>query len=375
MKYHFLLFFFLITIFCYAQDTRLFQNDWQLSKLTIGDDDYHNPKTTDGTPVLLSFSEINVDYGLVTYVCDVKSCELDFHSTDPKFTILSSATTLGGCGIFEDPSNIEFDYFNFYSDNSDFSYSIQENSSALFLTIAKDNGDFAYYEEPKPVEKIDEGEWRLDELWVGFEKFINPLNSSGNPITTEFIFDATRQRYGFGFWVCESTGGRIDYFSEQSTLFSISELITTFGGCDIDASVNPGDLYNIDGKLFSFYNNPNMYSYVIIENGSDEKQTLIIASPTYDYAFYSRAILSNTTFDKNTVSIYPNPAQKSITVNLDFEPKGHEIQVYNTLGKIEIPKESIRTKTINVEQLSSGMYFLVIEDNFGNSIFKKFIKN
>jgi len=73
-----------------------------------------------------------------------------------------------------------------------------------------------------------------------------------------------------------------------------------------------------------------------------------------DGKFYYSKILSTVTNNKNDIIIiYPNPASNHIS----FTEIQNEIEIYNSIGQIVIPK--IRnTKNISVEQLLNGIYFI-----------------
>lgn len=278
----------LFPVFGFSQDTRLFQNDWQLTRLTIDNNNYYNPKTTDGTPVMLWFYEDNHGDMFLTWVCDSKQGEINFDITNPEFTILNTGTTLGGCGVFYDPNKIEMIYFNFYSEESVLSYFIENTSDGLILTITNSNGDEAIYSEPKPMERIGSGSWQLTDLWVNSEQVTNLVDNNDNPINTVFNIDASQQIDFFSFSVCENIEGQINYLSDMGTSFSVTNTTTTSGGCVIDPPLNPDDIYDIDGKLFDFYNQNGTYFYVIVEEGLHTPKKLTIAAPNFDYAIYEK---------------------------------------------------------------------------------------
>jgi hypothetical protein len=374
VKHILLLFSILFPVFGFSQDTRLFQNDWQLTRLTTDNNNYYNPKRTDGVPVMLWFYEDSHRDMFSTWVCDTKQGEINFDVTNPEFTIFNTGTTLGGCGLFYDPNKIEMVYFNFYSDGSVLSYFIENTSDGLTLTITKPNGDEAIYSEPKPLERIGSGSWQLTDLWINSEQVTNLVDNNGNPINTVFNFDASQQIDFFNFSVCENIEGQINYLSDIATAFSVTNTTTTFGSCIIDPPLNPDDIYDIDGKLFDFYNQNDTYFYVIVEEGLNTPKKLTIAAPNFDYAIYSQASLSTRNLTKKRFSIYPNPVKNELSIASEDTLKNIEIQIHDILGKIKISKTLKSSDTVNVESLSKGVYFLLIKDELGNTATKKFIK-
>ena len=62
---------------------------------------------------------------------------------------------------------------------------------------------------------------------------------------------------------------------------------------------------------------------------------------------------------KTTLNIYPNPAVSNVTVNVDAEWIGKELQLMNMTGTVvQRIRISSATQKINVNGLSSGIYFL-----------------
>jgi aminopeptidase N len=85
----------------------------------------------------------------------------------------------------------------------------------------------------------------------------------------------------------------------------------------------------------------------------------------------SEVTLSNVDFDLSTkISLYPNPSADKMTIQLPSSVTLTNVVLYNTIGQKVL--ENIE-ETIDVSQLSSGIYQVVIDTNEG-SAHKKFIK-
>lgn len=71
-------------------------------------------------------------------------------------------------------------------------------------------------------------------------------------------------------------------------------------------------------------------------------------------------------------TVYPNPANNFITVQLGFDSKQSEIKIYNTMGQLVTsePVEKQNT-TIDISKLSSGIYYLHLQSSNGIGV-KKF---
>ncbi len=91
-----------------------------------------------------------------------------------------------------------------------------------------------------------------------------------------------------------------------------------------------------------------------------------------DAAFYSQnCALGNDTFKISTTSIYPNPTSHIIYIDTPVETEISSVTVYDVLGRRI--QEASGTNSLDVSELSSGMFFLTIA--FENEkITKQFLK-
>jgi hypothetical protein len=367
MRFLFFIFFTAISFTSNAQDIRLFQNSWYLKKLTIDSIDYLNPKDTDGLPVKLLFYKQDLEDNFETSVCDVIFGTIGFDSINPTFSIINIGITLGGCGVFGDPSGIESDYFNFYSNSTLMTYEIIENAGVLNLTLTALNGDKAIYSEPTEIERIDEGGWILQDLLANNQHNYNPLNSQGTPIITEFGSDF------FSTWICDSNEGMFSYLNFNN--FIVSEVNTSLGGCIITPELNLNDVNDIEEKLFSFYDESGTFTYLITEETFNNPRKLIITDQNNEtFAVYYKASLSTKYFSNISFTIYPNPVVDELLISSSENLKNCSIEIFDLLGKFKISKILKDSNSIDVQSLSKGMYLLLITDDLGNYTIKKFIK-
>ena len=81
--------------------------------------------------------------------------------------------------------------------------------------------------------------------------------------------------------------------------------------------------------------------------------------------------------DNSAVSIYPNPANNQLTVNLNsFSSKQISLKVFDVLGKeikCEILKSNESSYVVNLSSLNNGAYFIIISDQ-SQTVTKKFMK-
>ena len=74
------------------------------------------------------------------------------------------------------------------------------------------------------------------------------------------------------------------------------------------------------------------------------------------------------------IQLQPNPAQNKITItgNTDF----NNYVLLNTMGQqVNSGNLMIKENTIDISELSNGVYFIKLTDKTGNSFNQKFIKN
>nr|MCU0351820.1 T9SS type A sorting domain-containing protein [Flavobacterium sp.] len=83
--------------------------------------------------------------------------------------------------------------------------------------------------------------------------------------------------------------------------------------------------------------------------------------------------LSSETFFKNNFSIYPNPVNNVLNVTMKNEININSVSITDLNGRVILLSNSSNT-SIDVSNLSSGVYFVSIETNEGKGT-SKFVKN
>ncbi|MCF8429519.1 MAG: T9SS type A sorting domain-containing protein, partial [Bacteroidia bacterium] len=86
--------------------------------------------------------------------------------------------------------------------------------------------------------------------------------------------------------------------------------------------------------------------------------------------------ISKNKISNNIISIFPNPAATKLTVNSETVIK--EIYIYDLLGKLvkQINLENNKTKDteIAIDELTAGIYFIQVVDEYDAKLSSKFIK-
>jgi hypothetical protein len=80
--------------------------------------------------------------------------------------------------------------------------------------------------------------------------------------------------------------------------------------------------------------------------------------------------------NKHQFSIYPNPVKQTLILNSLNGMGKVNFKIFSTEGKLlsTMSLDFENQTSIDVSNLSNGIYFLNIEDESGNTITKKFIK-
>lgn len=77
------------------------------------------------------------------------------------------------------------------------------------------------------------------------------------------------------------------------------------------------------------------------------------------------------------LTLSPNPATSTFTIHASYELKNGEIEIFNLLGKKVGSKQWVTSKkeiTIDISDLSSGLYFVKVQTEKGNSVQKLIIE-
>ena len=135
------------------------------------------------------------------------------------------------------------------------------------------------------------------------------------------------------------------------------------------------DFMNLHYSVFfntSFAKNP--FSY-IIESGSGASKTLRITNNEGAEAIYGNNELAIQDQEKLVVSIYPNPVQDILRIKINDLAGVLDVKFYDLEGRLTLTKDiNTTSNTINVENLESGVYFILLENNLGKIESIKFIK-
>jgi glucose/arabinose dehydrogenase len=193
--------------------------------------------------------------------------------------------------------------------------------------------------------------------WRCYEGTAN-YNTTGCPAFSSTVAPFTQYSHTSGR--CSITGG---YFYTGS-------MYPNFQGKYFFADYCTGEIgyVNSSGTITWALDTPS----VITSFGEDNSGELYVSSGSTIFKLIDSS-LSNSNFELNTITVFPNPAKSSITVkstsNFNFEA----VRIFDITGKLLYSENNLNTnsKTISVTHFSAGLYHVITEDLNGNQFKSK----
>tara|TARA_R100000353_G_scaffold43121_1_gene34539 strand:- start:92725 stop:93510 length:786 start_codon:yes stop_codon:yes gene_type:complete len=215
-------------------------------------------------------------------------------------------------------------------------------------------------------------DWYLQDLIVIGQNYPPPYNDEVQNVEARFYAISNGDSVnGFSTFVCTSLSGLVEYSSNNHDFNFLEPLEVTLMVCNLQVN------QDFEAVYFPFFDDEsgNLYNYTITTD-SNENKTLVVTSNTGDQAIYGNQPLSNQDFSVPQFSIPPNPAKNELFITAQNTTGNLKIKIFNIEGKL-LNTQNINLQaqsTIAISQLLSGLYFLNIEDDSGNTIIKKFVK-
>ena len=129
MKYLNIFFIILVYNFSFAQDPRLFENDWYLTNLVINGSNVIFPNNYETSNILLNFyQEPNMQYFMRTSLCNEMQGLTTFENNYTNFSFSNYIGTLIFCNFIEN-EDYQYIYLTFFTENEPnnyFTYDISE---------------------------------------------------------------------------------------------------------------------------------------------------------------------------------------------------------------------------------------------------------
>ena len=210
--------------------------------------------------------------------------------------------------------------------------------------------------------------WRCTTIVIEGDVIQAPQNDEVYYVLLEMTEDNDPFTEDFVSGVCNyltSSDSIVTYNNPEST-FTISQLIQTLITCDYaENGFFENNYFNF------FYNNINTpLSYEIYTN--DDTNALTITASNGDIAKYEEFVLGVEENQLKQISIYPNPAIESFTINSNIDSIDR-IEIYSITG--QLLKSIIGSiTTIDISSFSKGTYFIKFY-SAENFVIKQFVKN
>lgn len=213
--------------------------------------------------------------------------------------------------------------------------------------------------------QLFENPWYLQKLTIEGVDYEAPNNNEIEFIPLNIFPDT------FNTIVCLGLSGHD--LSISNTEISVFEFVILLGdSCDLPANNDYEDLYYNGFFEWQMLNKTFLYS---IEQIGDSL-SLVLTNENGDKAFYGNEKLQTLEFTKTQYCLYPNPVKNQLFLNSKNSDTNLKIKIFN------IASQQLRTQnldfksqiSLDVSNLSSGIYFLNIADEKGNTTVKKFIK-
>ena len=214
-------------------------------------------------------------------------------------------------------------------------------------------------------------DWYLHDLVINGEHYPPPRNPEVQNVVARFQAISNGDGVdGFISVVCNSITGLVEYGPNTPDFSFQPPLQVTLIDCNLQINEDYEVIY------FPFFDQSpgNLYVYSIT-TGTNGHKTLELTSHTGDQAIYGDHILSSQDFHKTQFFIHPNPVKSQIFLTSKSTTGNLKVKIFNLEGKLlSTQSVALHNKTAIVSQLVSGIYFLNIEDESGNTTNKKFVK-
>lgn len=228
------------------------------------------------------------------------------------------------------------------------------------------------------------------DLWIADvgQNAIEEINKIGNPLPNTGI------NFGWRCYEGNSTYNTTGCASSSTMTFPFAQYARSGGACSVTGGYYyTGTIYpNFQNKYFftdycddkiRMVNNAGVITTStsfsgnnFVTFGEDVNGELYIAGISSGTIYkIIDSSLSNTDFEKNGFSIFPNPTKESFTIRSSSENLATKIDVIDLSGKLLFNKElnSNPENTIATNSLSKGIYLITLETKNGTNYSTKLI--
>ena len=210
-------------------------------------------------------------------------------------------------------------------------------------------------------------DWRLFSLNIDGQNYVPPSNEEVSNVILSFYSNPENLITG----VCNSLEGELVYDNTNINFSFPNGTFTTLIECN-----NP-DNSTFEILYFNFFNDyiDFPFPYIVGHVDFPEWWHLIIYNENGDSAEYEWYTLSAQDYQNINFTMFPNPITNEFFISIDNVSEKVNLTIYNVLGKIVLTEVNYKSDTsMNVQNLNSGIYFVSIKDESGNTFVKRLIK-
>ena len=202
---------------------------------------------------------------------------------------------------------------------------------------------------------------------TGYENFTaistNLVPGTAYSLSITPTWGATKYNEGYAIWIDYNADGDFADAGETVWTKAASKTTPVTGTFTVPAGIALG----AKRMRVSMKYNAIPTSCETIARGQVEDYTVNITSTPAGFAASSSVV--------QALSIYPNPAQSTLTLQFeDAAQVGTNYVIYNELGQ-QVQAGILTDNQISVDQLRAGLYVLQVESADNKQFIKKFIKN
>jgi hypothetical protein len=119
----------------------------------------------------------------------------------------------------------------------------------------------------------------------------------------------------------------------------------------------------LDLYLYTSYGNPISDTFYYFDNGTQDEDPGYVEHYYYEH-YWPASVKGIATID---ISVYPNPAKDILTVT-NGKNISMQLQIINALGQTVKTARSSGKASLNISDLSPGVYWLNVSDSYGNKL-------
>ena len=224
-------------------------------------------------------------------------------------------------------------------------------------------GTISFAQDPQ----LFENPWYLQKLIINGENYFPPHNSDVENILLGF----SENPYYIETSVCSGIATDINEIDNES--------FETHGFAIIPIDCTLQETFVFESRYFNDFFHwqvPHTFGYVV-EPRTNNTKVLTLTNQENNQAIYGDEALNVQYIEEVHFSLYPNPVKNDLIIaTSNARSQNLTLKIFNIEGKLLSAQnvELTNQASINVSQLKSGIYFLNIEEENGNTAIKKFIK-